>query len=87
MWYISLSCLIRIQLISIQREWNTEGEPGPNDRALITFQRGDILDLYMDTCICMAESLCCSFETITTLLMGYTPIQNKKFNLKKGGDI
>ena len=35
----------------------------------------------MDTCICMAESLHCSRETITTLLIDYTPIQNKK--LKK----
>ena len=32
----------------------------------------------MDTCVCMAESLHCSPETITTLLTGYTPIQNKK---------
>ena len=32
----------------------------------------------MDTCICMAESLLCSPETITTLLIDYTPIQNKK---------
>ena len=31
----------------------------------------------MDTC--MAESLHCSPETITTLLISYTPIQNKKF--------
>ena len=30
----------------------------------------------MDPCICMAESLCCSPETITTLLIGYTPKQN-----------
>ena len=29
----------------------------------------------MDTC--MAESLCCAPETITTLLIGYTSIQNK----------
>ena len=29
----------------------------------------------MDTCVCMAESLRCSPETITTLLVGYTPIQ------------
>ena len=28
----------------------------------------------MDTCICMAESLCCPPETITALLTGYTPI-------------
>ena len=33
-----------------------------------------------DTCVCRAESLCCPPETITTLLMGYTPIWNKKFN-------
>ena len=26
----------------------------------------------------MAESLRCSPETVTTLLIGYTPIQNKK---------
>ena len=32
----------------------------------------------MDTCICMAESLHCSPETITTLLTGCIPIQNKK---------
>ena len=35
----------------------------------------------METCIYMAESLRCSPENITTLLIGYTPIQNK--NLKK----
>ena len=31
-----------------------------------------------DACICMAESLGCSPETITTLLVGYAPIQNKE---------
>ena len=31
-----------------------------------------------DTCICMAESLCCAPET-TTLLISYTSIQNKLF--------
>ena len=35
----------------------------------------------MDTCMCMAESLCSSPETITMLLISYTPIQNKKLNL------
>ena len=30
----------------------------------------------MDTCVCLAESLLCSPETITTLLIAYTPIQN-----------
>ena len=37
----------------------------------------------MDTCICMAESLHCSPKTVTKLLIGYTPIENKKFILKK----
>ena len=37
----------------------------------------------MDTCICMAESLCCPPETIMTLLTGYTPIENKKLKKKK----
>ena len=38
----------------------------------------------MHTCICMAESLPCSAETITTLLKGYTPKQNEKFKKIKG---
>ena len=38
----------------------------------------------VDTWICMAESLCCSSETITTLLTGYTPIQNKKLKVWRG---
>ena len=38
----------------------------------------------MDSDLCTAESLCCSPETITALLISYTPIQNKKFKkLKK----
>jgi len=37
----------------------------------------------MDACICMAESLGCSPEAITTSLISYTPIQNKKFFKKK----
>ena len=37
----------------------------------------------MDTCIYMAESLCYSPETITTLLISCTPIQNLKFLKKK----
>ena len=28
----------------------------------------------MDTCVCMAESLCCPPETIRILLIGYTPV-------------
>ena len=33
----------------------------------------------MDTCLYLAESLRCSPETTTTLLIGYSPLQNKKF--------
>ena len=31
----------------------------------------------METCICMTESLHCSSETLTALLIDYTPMQNK----------
>ena len=31
----------------------------------------------------MAKSLCCPPETITTLLIGYTPIQKKEKRLKE----
>jgi len=37
----------------------------------------------MDTCVCMAESLHCPPETITTPLIGYTPKQNKRLKRKK----
>ena len=33
--------------------------------------------------MCMADSLSCSPETITTLLTGYTPVQNKVKEEKK----
>ena len=34
---------------------------------------------HTDTCIQMAESLCCPSEMITTLLISYTPKENKRF--------
>ena len=37
-----------------------------------------------DTRICVAETLHYLPETITTLLIGYTPIKNKKLKKKKG---
>ena len=37
----------------------------------------------MDTCICIAESFLCPSETITTLSVCYTPIQNKKCFYKR----
>ena len=36
----------------------------------------------LDTYICMAESFCCPPAMITTLLISYTPIQNKKLKKK-----
>ena len=33
----------------------------------------------VNTCTCMAESLRCSPETFTTLLISYMSIQNKKY--------
>ena len=35
----------------------------------------------------MDESLCCPPETITTLLIGYIPVQNKKYNKLKKKEI
>ena len=37
----------------------------------------------MDTCICLAHSLCCPPETIRTLLISNNPIQNKKLKKRK----
>ena len=35
----------------------------------------------MDACIYMTECLCCLPKTITTLLIGYSSIQKKKFKI------
>ena len=40
----------------------------------------------MDSCICKPESLCCSPETITALLIDYTAMQNKKIKKFIGDD-
>ena len=37
----------------------------------------------MDTCICMAEFLHCPPENVRTLLIGCTPLQNKKLKTLK----
>ena len=37
----------------------------------------------MGTCTCLAESLGCPPETITALLISYTPTQSKKFKKKR----
>ena len=41
----------------------------------------------MDTCICIAESFCCLPETMTTLLIVYTQIQNVKLKEKSLAEI
>ena len=35
----------------------------------------------MDTCIYVAESLCCSPETVITSFISYTLVQNKEFKV------
>ena len=39
------------------------------------------------TYIYMAESPCCSPETVTTWLTSYTPIQNKKLKEKRNNEV
>ena len=39
----------------------------------------------MDTSIGMVESICYSPETVKTLLISYTPVQNKMFKKKRAG--
>ena len=41
----------------------------------------------MDTCMYMAQSLCCPPEIITTLLINYNPIQNKKLKKTSSRDV
>ena len=37
----------------------------------------------MDTCLRMDESLCYSHETVTTWLIGYSPIQNESLIIRR----
>ena len=53
------------------------------DWVLLGLGQGLDFEGRMDTCTCMAESLRCSPETTTTLLIDYTPIQSKEFEKKK----
>ena len=43
---------------------------------------GRVVSGRMDTCICIAGSLCCSPDTTTALLISYIPIQSKKLKKK-----
>ena len=44
---------------------------------------GEFGEEWIHIIICMTESLSYASETITTLLVDYTPIQNKKIFFKK----
>ena len=57
--------------------------PGNSAQCYVAALMGSEFWGRMDTCVCMAESLCYPPETITTLLIGSTPTQNKTFSLKK----
>ena len=46
-------------------------------------QRNYVIKMSNPIFIHMTESLCCKPETVTTLLVGYTPIKNKKVKKKK----
>ena len=65
--------------------FNMENQQGPagQHRGLCSVSRGSLDGRgvwgRMHMCICMAEFLHCSPETITILLLAYTPIQGKKF--------
>ena len=60
-------------------KWITNRDPWYSTRNCAQWQPGWGR---MDTCICMGETLLCSCETTTTLLIGYTPTQNKKLKKK-----
>ena len=63
--------------------FNMENQQGPagQHRDLCSVSRGSLDGRGvwggMDTCVSVAESLCCLPEIITTVLIGYTQIQNK----------
>ena len=61
-------------------KWITNRDPWYSTRNCAQWQPGWGR---MDTCICMGETLHCSCETTTTLLIGYTPTQNKKLKKNK----
>ena len=43
------------------------------------FPTQNLIQKRIDTCICITESLCCTPETNTTLLINYAPIWNENF--------
>ena len=67
--------------------FHMENQQGPagQHRELCSVSRGSLDGRGVwgrtDTCICMAESISCSLETITTLLIGFMP-KTESFFLK-----
>ena len=59
--------------------------PTVQHRELCSMSRGGVdgrgVEGRTDTCIGIAESLCCPPKTIITSLIGYTAMQNKKFKV------
>ena len=64
--------------------FNMENQQGPaaQPRELCSMSRGRLDGRGVwgrrDTCVCVAESIRCLPETITTLSISYTPIQNAR---------
>ena len=62
--------------------FNMENQQGPagQHRGLCSMSCGSLAGRgvwgSVDTCVCVPESLCCPAETVTALLIGYTPVQN-----------
>ena len=65
---------------------DNQQEPTAQHREVCSMSCGSLNGkriLRIGTCICMAEYLCYSSETITTLLISYTPMQDKKLKKKE----
>ena len=68
-------------------KWITSKDPlhsrGSSAQCYVAAWMGRGFEGRVDACICMAESFHHSPETITTLLIGYTLIQNRKLKFEK----
>ena len=73
---LALSSLYSPNLTSIHDYWKNHSL----DQMDLCWQ-SNVSAFYI--CICMVKSLCCPLETITTLLIGYTPTQNNRFIKKQ----
>ena len=60
-----------------------DNQQGPAVEHMAAWMGGEFKGEWIHVYICMAESLSCPPETITALLIGHTPTQNKRFNFQK----